>query len=208
MATQSTTADSPKPQAVDLRRLRQTDAAWLTGKPTSWFRNHSHRFDRDNDGFYDARDVVRVLAEMQAKPEPAELEDAHLEVMLTWLYDVTNHEGSLTGCVRTIKEIVASHGPSGLAAVGQIVQDIAENHLNHTPESIATEEEIRSEHDSETERRIARIARAQAERDMRTVPICEDCGKYRWGRQWIEQPLPAGYISGDGDWCPECEKNL
>lgn len=177
----SSTASNPTASVAALKRLTQEQASWLIGKPTSWTRDHSHLFLRDESGRYDARDVVRAIASVRAGP--VELSDEHLEPMQQWLYDVTESEGRLTGCLRVLNEIEQAHGVAGLAAIGALVKEIAKEHLRRFPQHETTGEL----------------------NDMRGLYACEGCGKYRMGRKWLKPPLPAGYVKDSVLLCPKCE---
>jgi len=190
---------------VDLQRLTQSQVSWLIGKPTSWIRENSHLFLRGSDNHYDARDVVRAMSATGGVP--AELADEHLEPMQQWLYDLTNPEGQLTGCVRVLNEIEQAHGPAGLAAIGVLVKEIAQTHMRNHPhhERKRTDEIIRDEGLARIDREIANVETENALTDMRGLPVCSKCDKYRMGRKWLKQPLPAGYVEDGKMLCPRCK---
>jgi hypothetical protein len=48
----------------DLTKLKQSEVAWLIGKPASWLRDNGHRFSRNTDGTYDGREVFQVVAKL------------------------------------------------------------------------------------------------------------------------------------------------
>jgi len=198
-AASKTTATS-----VDLGRLTQSQVSWLIGQPTHWLRSNSQLFLRDDDGRYDARQVVEAVQNIGL--DVAELADEHLEPLQQWVYLVTGFEGALTGCLRVIHEIENAHGAAGLAAIGELVRSIAADHLKAFPEQLETTEFYRARCQAELDRNVANHdpGALQARRDMRALEICDRCGKYRWGRQWREKPLPDGYLKDSDTRCPDC----
>jgi hypothetical protein len=62
----------------DLTKLKQSEAAWLIGKPTSWLRDNGHRFSRNTDGTYDGREVFQVVAKLAGTVEITDLDLAEL----------------------------------------------------------------------------------------------------------------------------------
>jgi hypothetical protein len=58
----------------DLAKLKQSEVAWLIGKPASWIRGRAHQFERNSDGSYNGRTVFRTMAELLGTVEFGEAE--------------------------------------------------------------------------------------------------------------------------------------
>lgn len=197
-------------QAV-LRNLNQQTAAWLIGETTTWVRDHAHRFDRTADGKYDARSLCKAMAGAHLDSIHAEsLPDEHYEQLHQALYlAVSNNEGRLTGFLRVLSEVEELHGLAGFAAVGLMVRDLAQEYLRRFPhhEHTPTADDIRAEGLKLIDQKIIGLPEKQAHTSMRALYVCSKCKKYRWGRKWLEPPLPPGYVQhNETDLCDDCDE--
>lgn len=184
-----------------LRKLSQSEAAWLIDKPAVWLRDNSHVEGRNADGSYDAQ---KLVAAVRQEFRPAELSDADLEPVLQLVAEISmclSHPRPATELLARIKE---RHGAAGLAAVGEALlvtlqeETAFESGYEEPPEPTA--EGIRAE----AERRIRDLDRWQARREGRVVLVCRSCRAYRWGRQWLGvESIPDGYAI-DPTQCPAC----
>lgn len=199
-------ATVPPTGALDLQRLTQAQAAWLIGRPTSWLRDRADLLLRNPDGTYNARDLVRAFG---SDVPPADLDDESLEGVLN-LADtfVGGHEDTKRGIVRILTGIQARYGAAGMAAVATEFLDETKRWLAEFGESPyarkPTEKEIRAEAAARAEQQIAELPEWNARLELRTLGKCEVCGLYRWGRQWLKPPAPAGHIIGGSTRCPAC----
>ena len=173
-------------QQAILEHLTQQAAAWLIGRAPSWMRDNPHLFERHEDGTYDARSLVGAA---QVSSKPPELPDRELEPLLQLAEDIAHCdmlEDSMPAAVRILEGVERSHGLPGMAAFAYLVLEHCRYKLKLFGSRYAN-------------------ATPSACHDRREVCRCEDCGRYRWGRQWIEGQSPAGYVDS-GMTCPACKK--
>lgn len=184
-----------------LRKLSQSEAAWLIDKPAVWLRDNAHVEGRNADGSYDAQ---KLVAAVRQEFRPAELSDADLEPVLQLVAEISMCLSHPRPIVALLTRINDRHGAAGLASVGAalltaLTEDTSFESGYEDPQQ-PTAEEIRSE----AEKRIRDLERWEAIRQGRVVLVCRSCRRYRWGRQWLESTPPADYAFEPFQ-CPACD---
>ena len=205
-APQKTPKELAAEQKVALRSLSQSLAAQLFGIPTSWFRDQAHKVPRNDDGSYNASEIVKALRTdfVAAELSDASFERAATAIDLMPICDLG--DVVVPGVIGVLEQIQRDYGAAGLAAVASLLLDFLkhwEKCHGKPSEAPLTPEEIRDKHNERAEAEIADLLNHGAVEEMRVVLRCEECGKRLAGRRWIEGPTPETYID---HWtiCPEC----
>jgi hypothetical protein len=195
-----------------LPKLTQADAAALIGRRASFMRERTDLFVRDDDGKYDARQVVAVaLSQSSIDLAPAELSDVELEGCLQVLNNAAfGCEGKRLAGIRLFKSIERRAGAAGLLAIMAVfmkeLEAVERAYPSNPPKRTA--DEIRAEAD----RRIAELNEPNYYGSLRILEGCYSCHRHRFAGKWQAGPLPSGYVSSLAggkpsvfDICPKCE---
>ncbi len=197
LSLQSSMKKSPNIEAQRqvLAGLNQTTAAELLGCQTSHLRNHPARYQRNSDGTYPARELVRAALAEVALPV---LDDSELEP-LKQLCELAAaaFDGRCYIAIGQLAELHQRHGNRGLAAVGQMLLD-----------ELRTIHKIDPRGPEPPPPGVADPDRWEAWQNGRIVFGCVHCESYRWGRSWKPLPPPPGYkLQAYADICPRCNKD-
>jgi len=172
---------------VDLDRLTQADVARLIGKPTSYLRNHEHRFERDAEGRYSGRQVVAAMLENLAIGMSAtalSLVDDELARRLSDQLGIAlDRKTDLHATLRFAAAVQSRYGVVGLAAAFSVFIDHCKLLAEISGPLDAFESALPTIFD--------------------VAAVCEKCGAVRRGREWGTGPKPPHFL---GDLCPLCSK--
>lgn len=193
-------------QRAVVRALSQQVAGELIGKPPVWLRDNAHRACRNADSTYDGPALV---AGMLADPPIAELADAELERVIQVVESVQPPGDRFDHALATIERINDQFGTPGLAAVGaELLRFLREwcDLDTDTPSTLPPEEEFVADAVSRAESDAREAHRVLSGRSKNNgLWLCDDCGKYRFGRTWKAGPLPPGYVPLESAaLCPKC----
>lgn len=212
----ATTTKAKRPSAAEqravLRSLDQQVAAELIDKPAIWLRDNANVAKRNTDGSYDAAKLVAGVLGMApvAKLADDQLEGV-LQVVETCLRDDSRHDLALA----VIEAVEQRYGTAGLAAIGEELRRHLREWANldpNGPKELPTESEYveRAADKAAEEARLAHRTIAvgwDARQQGRELYVCENCARYRLGREWKKPPLPTGYARHrHGTQCPKCSQ--
>lgn len=170
-------------QIAELQRLHTRAASWLAGLPHSTFRNRLHLISPNEDGTIDAREVLKMVPEIDAEKE---LSDDEREIIVKAVneleYDSAFH---LLG---SALKILDRFGDSGASFIVNEMRQVVDKY-EHSPE-------YRDETDQQALAAIG-LKEVQRENDWTRrvrgefVVFCPKCKKYRHGLKRVKRnPAP------------------
>jgi hypothetical protein len=170
-----------------LQHLTQQGAAWLAGCDARTLRDFP--FNRDEQGRYDGRDVVKFA---RGRLKPVELDDDEEEKLLLVAETIAADAPAAVG--EFLGWLSAEHGDGGLAMFARrLLAEIREcGYEQHGDVTRSEEQEA-----------IADLHRQRAHQRLKLAVVCEDCRKLRRGSRWIKGKPPEGYHAMRGK-CPSC----
>lgn len=183
---------------ADLANLSQTQVAWMIEKPAVWLRDNQHLVERNADGTYDARKVVRGL---RTEFEASELADSDLEPVLQFAEEIAYDLDGRSQIIQNWRAIEQRYGAAWLAAIAAVLlaEMEAAYELMGEPEP-----ETATSIKAEFAEKLAAIENTNLRSQRRIVVLCDRCRKYRWGRRWIKADPPTK-MSITRTTCPSCE---
>ena len=184
-----------------MQRLPQSVAAWLVGLTPRALRDHAS-CPRNDDGTYDAK---AVSAWSIGRRELANLTDEDVEqcYCISDLLHEALYESS-GPVVRAIRDLELKYGDKALVTFATLFFEewsrAADFEEGRTPAS--SKERLEWERREEEVRREG-AAYEEARDNLLASWVCDQCGKLRRGRRWVDQEPPSSHIVLR-DICPVC----
>ncbi|MFH1268665.1 MAG: hypothetical protein ABIK89_23310 [Planctomycetota bacterium] len=187
-------------QVKVLQGLSQAAAAWLVGLAPRTFRDHLDA-PRDTDGTYNAAELLKWACNRMPRPELTDSEYERALVIVSELVGGITNNTTLLAVAEWLRSLREQHGDTGLALFGQLLTAEVGDHaepVKRLPAPSAEEQQRKEE--ARRQQKRERLAW----RRLHIAVRCEECGRLRRGRQWVEGAAPDGYAV-QLSICPACE---
>lgn len=200
-------------QRAALGSLNQRVAAELIGKPAVWLRDNAHIAKQNADDTYDGPSLVAaVLEHCQSGSDSTKCEPTNDEAEAVMQVVETVCVQDWAVALRALEHMHTTYGEAGLAEIGRFLIEAVQYALRvepRLPTELPSEEEFVERHVREPREQAREEYKRlsnnwESIRAGRLVYKCRNCGKFRFGRQWLPR-IPKGYAEQLLEiTCPKC----